>query len=581
MKKFTPSKQMKWLFIGVLVLIGVCVLLTILIIRHATSKNTLREPWLESTEDGEAVNPNREITLENVYITAVDEHTITFLYQGNRYTLPCKTDSDVTGIANILIKNQKIQKITLKNDYISGMLISYTEDQVEVEGYGVISCEPNVNVYEDYEDEIRAISMNNLVVGASNLKYYVADDCICAVVQSEKTQVYDIRVLIKNGIQPTYSSLYLTADTTFWIEDTAFSAHEPVNVKQYLVDNQKALIKITCENGGRLYITDENGNITSSGYEGLFYVRAYDTEKTRVALINEIEIEDYVRYVLPSEMPDSFSYEALKTQAVCARTFAYSQMTDPTYAAYGANLDDTTSFQVYNEIGTKEITDRAVADTTGEVITCDGELITCYYYSTNPGVSEDMEVWEKEQLPYIHKYSTLLSGKTVEELGLEQEENLVAFLNGAEEAYDSCSPFYRWTAQLDLSNVCDEKLGKLKYMLISKRSTSGYILRLTLVYEGGTKMLSDENDIRAFFAPYMTSLQLSNGTERTNFPLLPSDCFYIASVTEDLHYVLKGGGYGHAIGMSQYGANAMGQAGYTYEDIIHFFYTNVEITLYK
>ena len=63
-------------------------------------------------------------------------------------------------------------------------------------------------------------------------------------------------------------------------------------------------------------------------------------------LVNELPIETYLRYVLPSEMPTYFSYEALKAQAVCARTFAYKQMRQNAYAEYGANLDDSTAYQV-------------------------------------------------------------------------------------------------------------------------------------------------------------------------------------------------------------------------------------------
>jgi peptidoglycan hydrolase-like amidase len=67
-------------------------------------------------------------------------------------------------------------------------------------------------------------------------------------------------------------------------------------------------------------------------------------------------MEDYIRYVLPSEMPLSFSYEALKAQAVCARTFTYGQMKNDTYARYGANLDDSIAYQAYHATTSYEVT---------------------------------------------------------------------------------------------------------------------------------------------------------------------------------------------------------------------------------
>ena len=104
-------------------------------------------------------------------------------------------------------------------------------------------------------------------------------------------------------------------------------------------------IKISPDTGGLLYRCDKNGNPYGSGYEGDLILRK---EKKGYVLINEIPMEDYIRYVLPSEMPLSFSYEALKAQAVCARTFTYGQMKNDTYARYGANLDDSIAYQAYH-----------------------------------------------------------------------------------------------------------------------------------------------------------------------------------------------------------------------------------------
>ena len=112
-------------------------------------------------------------------------------------------------------------------------------------------------------------------------------------------------------------------------------------------------------------------------------------------------MEDYIRYVLPSEMPLSFSYEALKAQAVCARTFTYGQMKNDTYARYGANLDDSIAYQAYHATTSYEVTDQAVADTAGMVMTYKGKLADCYYYSTSPGYSENLEVWNAASPGYL------------------------------------------------------------------------------------------------------------------------------------------------------------------------------------
>ena len=114
-----------------------------------------------------------------------------------------------------------------------------------------------------------------------------------------------------------------------------------------------------------------------------------------------IKVQQNRIFVLPSEMPLSFSYEALKAQAVCARTFTYGQMKNDTYARYGANLDDSIAYQAYHATTSYEVTDQAVADTAGMVMTYKGKLADCYYYSTSPGYSENLEVWNAASPGYL------------------------------------------------------------------------------------------------------------------------------------------------------------------------------------
>ena len=84
-------------------------------------------------------------------------------------------------------------------------------------------------------------------------------------------------------------------------------------------------------------------------------------------MINEIDIEDYLKKVVPSEMPVSFGVNALKCQAVCARSYAYTQLTNNYYSEYGAHIDDSVSFQVYNNTYDSAESDEAVIATDGMV----------------------------------------------------------------------------------------------------------------------------------------------------------------------------------------------------------------------
>ena len=318
-----------------------------------------------------------------------------------------------------------------------------------------------------------------------------------------------------------------------------------------------------------MYLCDKNGNVKGTGYEGSFLFRKAGNG---FVLINELPVEDYVRYVLPSEMPVHFAYEALKAQAVCARTFAYEQMKSTEYAKYGANLDDTTSYQVYHSSGCYEITDQAVEDTAGMVLTYEDRLINCYYYSTSAGYSENLEVWNTDSPPYL-----VAENHTKEKTrNLSKKRVFHKFITRTVEAYDMESPYFRWQAELSDKMAMDSKFGHLKKLEVKERSKSGYVLALRAVFEDGERIYNKENEIRFFLGGYLTNLTLADGTKKAGLSSVPSACFEIKS-QKNGKFVLIGGGFGHDIGMSQYGADSMGKEGKNWQEILSSFYKDAEI----
>ena len=126
------------------------------------------------------------------------------------------------------------------------------------------------------------------------------------------------------------------------------------------------------------------------------------------------------------------------------------------------------------------------------------------------------------------------------------------------DAYDENSPYFRWTATLSAKLGMDETYGKLKKLKVNKRSTSGYVLSLTMVFEKGERTIEKENEIRYALGKYLLDLDLADGTNKHRASSVPSACFEIKSQKKGT-IVLTGGGFGHGIGMSQYGADAMGK----------------------
>ena len=247
-------------------------------------------------------------------------------------------------------------------------------------------------------------------------------------------------------------------------------------------------------------------------------------------------------------MPSTFDAEALKAQAVCARTFVYSQMKNTQYALYGANIDNTTAFQVYNASETKQSTDEAVKATAGQVVSCGGSLITCYYFSTSAGKTEDMEVWSSSTPDFIHKV----------------------------ESVDDNSPYYRWTSELDLSAYNDPQYGTATGISVDKTSDAGYVLSLTINYGNKSQTFTAENDIRKALGHYQKKVTLNDGSARENMSMIPSSCFSVSAGANG-HYTLSGGGFGHGIGFSQYGADKLAKAGSSYKDIIGYYYKDVTV----
>ncbi len=563
------NDKMKILGIALLALTAAAVVVTFVIVSKlsnpADEKAIIKEQFQESFSG----------TLNNAYIRANGKNEIIILYEGENYLAKETASSGYTGVADIELSQGKITKIYAKSGSVKGTLASYSENSVQIDGYEPLPCSETLPVYLVTDEtgesvQVRQTSVRNLVIGNSEVELVVAEGQACAIVQYKKDQVDHVRVLLKNGSEVLYPNIYITCDAAYTVDKSSAA-------RKYVTEAEKCLkgckngkeLRIHTENG-QLYICDSGGKSRKSGYAGDFIIRK---EKGGYVLINELPIEEYVRYVLPSEMPVSFSYEALKAQAVCARTFAYQQIRNDTYAEYGANLDDTTAFQVYHAASTYDVTDRAVEDTAGLVLTYQGKLIECYYYSTSSGYSEDLEVWDAKSPGYLSA-----ENHTKEKTkNLSKKRNFHKFISDSVESYDADSPYYRWTATLSGELGMDETYGRLKSLKVNERSKSGYILSLTIVFEQGERTYEKENDIRFALGKYLLSLKLADGTKRTDYSSVPSACFEVKS-QKNGKIVLTGGGFGHGIGMSQYGADSMGKEGKSWQEILNFYYSDVEIT---
>lgn len=507
----------------------VCVVIVFAIVMVQKEKGTIVKQARAVTKD---------MVYENAYIVSNDDGRLIFICDGDLYRAKGTMEENFTGVCDIEISGSKVKKIQIKPDDISGVMLSYGDGTMQIAGQGDIPMQSSeLPVYDETGTSPKEIAVSDLIIGSETLSYILDSGRICAIVRRQAPDLTYIRVLIKNDGKDAFPTIAAAAAANIYVDDADCGSNAIDDVSAYMANAQKSRIKVSS--------ADNYVSINGKSYPGSF--EFIGTEEGIVA-VNTVDVETYVRYVLPSEMPSTFDAEALKAQAVCARTFVYSQMKNTQYALYGANIDNTTAFQVYNASETKQSTDEAVKATAGQVVSCGGSLITCYYFSTSAGKTEDMEVWSSSTPDFIHKV----------------------------ESVDDNSPYYRWTSELDLSAYNDPQYGTATGISVDKTSDAGYVLSLTINYGNKSQTFTAENDIRKALGHYQKKVTLNDGSVRENMSMIPSACFSVSAGANG-HYTLSGGGFGHGIGFSQYGADKLAKAGSSYKDIIGYYYKDVTV----
>lgn len=261
-------------------------------------------------------------------------------------------------------------------------------------------------------------------------------------------------------------------------------------------------------------------------------------KREKTGVIEEVPFEEYVKGVLAGEMPASFHIEALKAQAVAARTYVLKKIEENKEKDYDVvdsvknqvYLDEETLKKNWGKNYTKNINNikQAILETKGEYITYEDEIITAFFFSTSNGKTENCEEVFVEKLPY---------------------------LKSVDSTWDiEVSPVYN-----------DEKTFTLKefYSKLGLKYSENLEVKVLSYTEGNSvKNIKINNTI-------------FKGTDVRYKLGLKSADFTITKNNKDVKITTKGNG--HGVGMSQYGALAMAKNGYKYDEILKYYYKNVEI----
>ena len=270
-----------------------------------------------------------------------------------------------------------------------------------------------------------------------------------------------------------------------------------------------------------------------------------DSKMIRIKKENDeivtVPFEEYIVGVVSGEMPVSFELEALKAQAVAARSYAYIKMKENQNESYDVvntvmnqvYLDEETLKAEWKQDYIKNINKvkTAVLETKGEYIDYQGEIIDALFFSTSTGQTENVEEVFSETLPYLRSVDSSF------------DEEVSPVFNDQKEF--TKKEFY-------------EKLG-----LSVQDNLSFNILETTST--GRIKKI-------------LISNKTFTGNEVANYLQLRSSYFSLKQ--EENKIIVSTKGFGHGVGMSQYGAEALAKKGYNYEQIIKHYYTGVEIKKY-
>ncbi len=370
-------------------------------------------------------------------------------------------------------------------------------------------------------------------------------------------------------------------------------------------DTDTILFEFDCSGAKSLGIQPTGAEQTLTWFKGYKWYGGFEYRRStggNINVINVVSVDDYVKGVLPYEMSPSWPLEALKAQAVCARTYALMQTTH--YKSYKFDVCNTTDCQVYyGANNASAATDRAAEETRGIVLTCNGELVNAFYYASNGGASESSEnVWSTA-LPHL----------------IGKEDPFEAMISIPSYTYSETYTFTQLTQLLQSKNY---EIGNVNAAYVSKTTPTGNVAEITFTDTDGRVIRISGEKCRTVFGTSMFGKKQSVnsmrftivGGENTSKYFVNDASTGVDSVSglytisgngtvgscsggetyvitssgttklEDKDTVeagssitIIGAGSGHNVGMSQYGAKAMAELGYGYEEILNFYYTGIRL----
>jgi stage II sporulation protein D len=341
-----------------------------------------------------------------------------------------------------------------------------------------------------------------------------------------------------------------------------------------------------------IQIRDGNGgNVELDGTHSIGIIELYRKSKQNITAVNVLTPDEYLYSIVASEMTFDFHAEALKAQGVAARNYLLTRM--GIHKSEGYDMCDSGHCLLYRGASRNhELSNAAVDATSGQLIYYEGLPISATFFSSSGGSTDNAEnVWN-EAVPYLRGVSDMIEYEA-----------------------PTWTRTFSWNEITNLLAADNTYIGTANGMAVTKTGAGGRVLELTIYATSGKKVI-DKEDIRSFFSPSRdgsldsrnfsiiggdsaredTTMTATNGTI---ISMAPGSAYYVlnndgqasalnrppriyslrvaTSVSGGNGVTIEGSGWGHGVGLSQRGAEGLARQGYSYLDILHHYYTGVEI----
>ena len=414
-------------------------------------------------------------------------------------------------------------------------------------------------------------------IGTTNFGTYQYNDI--TIFGTGDTQIYDNKILIGN--------YHANQNIRITYKDGLFNIYTPEST---VPEQVAGPVQIT-SNYGLLGVTGLKRAGKQALYHGAFEL--VKNNNNTFNLVNMIEVEEYLKGVVPNEMPVSFGLEALKAQSVAARNYVLSPRTK---ASPNYDVVDSVASQVYYGANTeKPLADQAVKETEGVVAIYNWDLILAQYSSTAGGYTESYanafsdpktKEFPSHDKPYLRAKPDIIT-----QTPLNNEEAANAYYKSKPDAYDIRSPYYRWEREWsadELKNALQstlaaqsatgfvkpafnkgDKLDDIVEIKVLRRGESGKIIEMEIVTRSQTYKVFKELVVRRLITKDGKALPSANVV----FDNIRDEAGNLVSIHA------YGGGFGHGVGLSQFGAGFMGSELHKpYEKILQHYYSGITLS---